>query len=166
MLLPPDQVRLKPSADAASDGAGSSVGEILVPWRRNAAAQPEVHQVFQRARQLRHGRPLRRGRQQPARIFRSRPAEFQDFIHSPKRRADNNLRDNKMQRGFWTLSMLPARLSSYPDTHLHRTGATAMQLPVNPPRNAPVHSCNRDGSMRYEHPSGSCPTSPAMSARV
>jgi catalase len=32
------------------------------------------------------------------------PQKFQDFIHSQKRRADNNLRDNNMQWDFWTLS--------------------------------------------------------------
>jgi catalase len=32
------------------------------------------------------------------------PQKFSDFIHSQKRRADNNLRDNNMQWDFWTLS--------------------------------------------------------------
>ena len=32
------------------------------------------------------------------------PMKFQQFIHSQKRRADNNLRDNDMQWDFWTLS--------------------------------------------------------------
>jgi catalase len=31
------------------------------------------------------------------------PQKFSDFIHSQKRRADNNLRDNNMQWDFWTL---------------------------------------------------------------
>jgi catalase len=48
--------------------------------------------------------------------------------------------------------MLLARLFSYHDTHLHRIGANSMQLPVNAPRFAPVHSYNRDGAMRYENP--------------
>ena len=48
--------------------------------------------------------------------------------------------------------MLLARLFSYHDTHLHRIGANAMQLPVNAPRHAPVHSYNRDGAMRYRNP--------------
>jgi catalase len=48
--------------------------------------------------------------------------------------------------------MLLARLFSYHDTHLHRIGANAMQLPVNAPRYAPVHSYNRDGAMRYQNP--------------
>ena len=47
--------------------------------------------------------------------------------------------------------MLLARLFSYHDTHLHRIGANAMQLPVNAPR-APVHSYNRDGHMRVANP--------------
>jgi catalase len=47
--------------------------------------------------------------------------------------------------------MLLARLFSYHDTHLHRVGTNAQQLPVNRPR-APVHSYNRDGAMRYENP--------------
>jgi catalase len=48
--------------------------------------------------------------------------------------------------------MLLARLFSYHDTHLHRIGANATQLPVNAPRYAPVRSYNRDGAMRYENP--------------
>ena len=47
--------------------------------------------------------------------------------------------------------MLLGRLFSYHDTHLHRVGANAQQLPVNRPR-SPVHSYNRDGHMRYENP--------------
>jgi catalase len=47
--------------------------------------------------------------------------------------------------------MLLGRLFSYHDTHLHRVGSNAQQLPVNRPR-SPVHSYNRDGSMRYENP--------------
>ncbi len=48
--------------------------------------------------------------------------------------------------------MLLARLFSYHDTHLHRIGPNAMQLPVNSPKAAPVNSYNRDGSMRYHNP--------------
>jgi catalase len=48
--------------------------------------------------------------------------------------------------------MLLARLFSYHDTHLYRVGANAAQLPVNRPKNAPVHSYNRDGAMRYSNP--------------
>jgi catalase len=47
--------------------------------------------------------------------------------------------------------MLLGRLFSYHDTHLHRVGPNAAQLPVNRPRSA-VHSYNRDGAMRYENP--------------
>ena len=47
--------------------------------------------------------------------------------------------------------MLLGRLFSYHDTHLHRVGANAHELPVNRPR-SPVHSYNRDGQMRYENP--------------
>ncbi len=47
--------------------------------------------------------------------------------------------------------MLLARLFSYHDTHLHRVGTNAAQLPVNRPH-SPVHSYNRDGAMRYENP--------------
>jgi catalase len=48
--------------------------------------------------------------------------------------------------------MLLGRLFSYHDTHLHRIGTNAMQLPVNAPKYAPVHSYNRDGAMRYQNP--------------
>ncbi len=48
--------------------------------------------------------------------------------------------------------MLLGRLFSYHDTHLHRVGANAQELPVNRPR-SPVHSYNRDGHMRYGNPS-------------
>ncbi len=47
--------------------------------------------------------------------------------------------------------MLLARLFSYHDTHLHRVGVNANQIPVNRPK-APVHSYNRDGQMRYDNP--------------
>jgi catalase len=47
--------------------------------------------------------------------------------------------------------MLLGRLFSYHDTHLHRVGPNAAELPVNRPR-SPVHSYNRDGAMRYENP--------------
>ena len=48
--------------------------------------------------------------------------------------------------------MLLGRLFSYHDTHLHRIGANAMQLPINAPKYAPVHSYNRDGAMRFANP--------------
>jgi len=44
--------------------------------------------------------------------------------------------------------MLQGRLFSYPDTHRYRIGTNYLQLPVNRPR-SPVHSYNKDGSMRY-----------------
>src|SRR2546421_153196 len=47
--------------------------------------------------------------------------------------------------------MLLGRLFSYHDTHLHRIGTNAQELPVNRPR-SPVHSYNRDGFMRYLNP--------------
>jgi len=46
--------------------------------------------------------------------------------------------------------MLMARIFSYHDTHLHRIGVNAEQLPINAPR-APVHSYNKDGHMTYRH---------------
>jgi catalase len=48
--------------------------------------------------------------------------------------------------------MLLGRLFSYHDTHLHRVGANAQQLPVNYPKNAKVNSYNKDGAMRYNNP--------------
>ncbi len=48
--------------------------------------------------------------------------------------------------------MLLGRLFSYHDTHLHRVGPNAQELPVNRPR-SPVHSYNRDGHMRLHNPS-------------
>ena len=47
--------------------------------------------------------------------------------------------------------MLQGRLFSYPDTHRYRIGPNYLQLPVNQPK-SPVHSYNRDGSMRYSNP--------------
>jgi catalase len=47
--------------------------------------------------------------------------------------------------------MLLGRLFSYHDTHLHRVGANAQELPVNRPH-SPVHSYNRDGQMRLANP--------------
>jgi catalase len=48
--------------------------------------------------------------------------------------------------------MLQGRLFSYPDTHRHRIGTNYLQLPVNQPKAAAVHSYNKDGSMRYLNP--------------
>ncbi len=52
--------------------------------------------------------------------------------------------------------MLLGRLFSYPDTHRHRIGVNYLQLPVNQPH-VEVHSYNKDGAMRYQHP-GNQPT--------
>ncbi|HEY6541533.1 MAG TPA: catalase [Ktedonobacteraceae bacterium] len=46
--------------------------------------------------------------------------------------------------------MLQGRLFSYADTHRYRIGTNYKQLPVNAPQ-SPVHSYNKDGSMRYHH---------------
>jgi len=46
--------------------------------------------------------------------------------------------------------MLMARIFSYHDTHLHRVGVNAEQLPINAPR-VPVSSYNKDGAMTYRH---------------
>jgi catalase len=46
--------------------------------------------------------------------------------------------------------MLQGRLFSYADTHRYRIGTNYKQLPVNAPQ-SPVHSYNKDGSMRYRH---------------
>ena len=48
--------------------------------------------------------------------------------------------------------MLQGRLFSYPDTHRHRIGTNYLQLPVNQPKAAGVHSYNKDGAMRYLNP--------------
>jgi catalase len=48
--------------------------------------------------------------------------------------------------------MLQGRLFSYPDTHRHRIGPNYLQLPVNQPKAAAVHSYNKDGAMRYQNP--------------
>src|ERR1700722_16052795 len=47
--------------------------------------------------------------------------------------------------------MLQGRLFSYPDTHRYRIGTNYLQLPVNAPK-SPVHSYNKDGSMRQANP--------------
>ncbi|WP_017539760.1 catalase [Nocardiopsis halophila] len=41
------------------------------------------------------------------------PSKFSDFIHSQKRRADNQLRDNNMQWDFWTLNPESAHQVSF-----------------------------------------------------
>ena len=47
--------------------------------------------------------------------------------------------------------MLLGRLFSYHDTHLHRVGANAQELPVNYPKHAKVNSYNKDGAMRHRN---------------
>ena len=53
--------------------------------------------------------------------------------------------------------MLQARLFSYHDTHVHRLGPNYHLLPVNAPRNAPEHSYQRDGAMRFDENGGRGP---------
>jgi catalase len=48
--------------------------------------------------------------------------------------------------------MLQGRLFSYPDTHRYRIGTNYLQLPVNQPKAAAVHTYNKDGAMRYRNP--------------
>ncbi|WP_248499720.1 catalase, partial [Tomitella gaofuii] len=45
--------------------------------------------------------------------------------------------------------MLLGRVFAYADAHRARIGANYRQLPVNHPKNAPVHSYSKDGAMRY-----------------
>ncbi|GAA4803024.1 catalase [Tomitella cavernea] len=45
--------------------------------------------------------------------------------------------------------MLLGRVFAYADAHRTRIGANYRQLPVNHPKNAPVHSYSKDGAMRY-----------------
>ena len=53
--------------------------------------------------------------------------------------------------------MLQARLFSYHDTHIHRLGPNYHLLPVNAPKNAPEHSYQRDGFMRFDANGGPGP---------
>jgi catalase len=52
--------------------------------------------------------------------------------------------------------MLQARLIAYHDAHLYRVGTNYQQLPVNRAHN-PVHTYQRDGSMRFDGNSGASP---------
>ncbi|QDQ96040.1 catalase [Tomitella fengzijianii] len=45
--------------------------------------------------------------------------------------------------------MLLGRVFAYADAHRARIGANYRQLPVNHPKNAPVHSYSKDGAMRF-----------------
>ncbi|GAB2632768.1 catalase [Streptomyces capparidis] len=54
--------------------------------------------------------------------------------------------------------MLVGRTFSYSDTQRHRVGPNYLQLPVNQPKSAPVHTNQRDGQMAYrQDPSGTDP---------
>jgi len=46
--------------------------------------------------------------------------------------------------------MLQGRLFSYHDTHRHRLGSNYHLLPVNSTKGCPMHSYQRDGSMRFD----------------
>ena len=50
--------------------------------------------------------------------------------------------------------MLVGRTFSYSDTQRHRIGANYLQIPVNQPSSANVHTNQRDGAMTYEVDSG------------
>ncbi|MDO9557335.1 MAG: catalase [Coriobacteriia bacterium] len=53
--------------------------------------------------------------------------------------------------------MLQGRLFSYHDTHLHRLGPNYHLLPINAPKNAPISSYQRDGTMRFDDNGGGGP---------
>ena len=48
--------------------------------------------------------------------------------------------------------MLLGRMFSYPDAHRYRIGTNYLQLPINQPKAAAVHSYNKDGAMRFTNP--------------
>ena len=52
--------------------------------------------------------------------------------------------------GFSPDKMLQGRLFSYGDAHRYRLGVNHHQIPVNHPKNAPVHASHRDGQMRVD----------------
>jgi catalase len=58
--------------------------------------------------------------------------------------------------GYSPDKMLQARLISYPDAHRYRLGVNFEALPVNKPK-CPVHTYNRDGSMRFDENGGDAP---------
>jgi len=58
--------------------------------------------------------------------------------------------------GYSPDKMLQGRLVSYPDAHRYRLGVNFEALPVNRPK-CPVHSYNRDGSMRFDDNGGDAP---------
>lgn len=77
--------------------------------------------------------------------------------------------------GYSPDKMLQTRLICYPDAHRYRLGANFETLPVNRPQ-CPVHTYNRDGSMRaddnggdgpnYEQPASAVPRYRAMPYKV
>jgi catalase len=58
--------------------------------------------------------------------------------------------------GFSPDKMLQARLISYPDAHRYRLGVNYDGLPINKPQ-CPVHTYNRDGTMRFDGNHGAQP---------
>lgn len=58
--------------------------------------------------------------------------------------------------GYSPDKMLQARLISYPDAHRYRLGVNYDALPVNKPQ-CPVHSYDRDGTMRFDGNYGGAP---------
>ncbi|MGV8919443.1 MAG: catalase [Pseudomonas sp.] len=52
--------------------------------------------------------------------------------------------------------MLQGRVFAYADAHRYRVGTNHQQLPINAPK-SPVHSYQRDGSMRFGDNGGSAP---------
>jgi catalase len=53
--------------------------------------------------------------------------------------------------------LLQGRTFAYQDAHRHRLGANNVQIPVNAPKNAPLHSYQRDGYMSVNGNGGSGP---------
>lgn len=58
--------------------------------------------------------------------------------------------------GYSPDKMLQGRLLSYPDAHRYRIGTNYDLLPINAAK-CPVHTYNRDGSMRFDANGGSAP---------
>ncbi len=90
------------------------------------------------------------------------PQKFQDFIHSQKRRADTNLRDNNMQWDFWTLSPESAHQVTWlmgdrgiPKTWRHMNGYCQPHLPVGS-----TPAARSSGSSTTSRPTRASTTSP------
>ena len=105
---------------------------------------------------------LRPRRQQHAHLLRPRPAEVPDFIHSQKRRADNNLRDNNMQWDFWTLSPESAHMVTWlmGDRGLPKTLAQHERLRPATPTCGPMPGARGTGSSTTSRPTRASSTSP------